>query len=149
MSFISKWNEGFFCALLQESRPENPIYSKYHLSNSGGGATVKKASSKRLIKGWRIIWIVTCLFQPLANHFDIALGMGRSHHSRYKVSQVPCQGTTQKDPLLFFYPALLVTPSLLFDFCNGHCLFSTIYFPLVPLMLVLLPAPLQHDGRDR
>lgn len=34
------------------------------------------------IKGWRIIWIVTCLFQPLANHFDIALGMRREHHSR-------------------------------------------------------------------
>lgn len=34
------------------------------------------------IKGWRIIWIIICLFQPWANQVDIALGMRRTHHNR-------------------------------------------------------------------
>lgn len=34
------------------------------------------------VKGWRIIWIVICLFQPCANQVDIALGMRRVPHNR-------------------------------------------------------------------
>lgn len=68
------------------------------------------------IKGWRIIWIVICLFQPWANQVDIALGMRRMHHNRCAhVQSVPSPpwgcNTKALSPSLLHPFAILLSPS--------------------------------------
>lgn len=94
------------------------------------------------VKGWRIIWIVICLFQPWTNQVDIALGMRRTHHNRCAhVQSVPSPLWGCDTKALFSPPSLLHSSSLLHPPLSHHTISPS--WPLkwaLPLLTNLPPS---------
>lgn len=78
------------------------------------------------VKGWRIIWIVICLFQPWANQVDIALGMRRALHNRCAhVQSVPSPPWGRNTKALFSPPSSIPLPFSIFLSPSHHLSFLT------------------------